>query len=251
MHLGLEKPCPPCRCALRSFSTNRDLTNANVLVTKNGAALDVSRIDDKMTRIDTLVWDMMTDMGELRAAGWAGRGIVYVWHASQPSIAWYPDNNNLMITPTTALTARRLSSPDILYSNFGDPLARPFVAYYQPITDIRYGVEIVDAGSSQVIASYNVTVFGVDGLAWSQLANLGRRPSPKFWGPTPYADAAAAVVAEARKGMSRNSALPSWATEGVATSLGALPGSAEGVPGPESASPMFTQAPTMPAQWGQ
>jgi hypothetical protein len=134
--------------------------------------------------------------------------------------------------------------------NYADSLGRPFMAYYQPLIDIRYGVEIVDAGSSQVIASYNVTVFGVDGLSWSQLANLGRRPSPEVWGPTPYADAAAAVVA-ARKGMSRNSALPSWATKGVATALGALPGSAEGVPGPESASPMFTQAPTMPAQWGQ
>jgi hypothetical protein len=60
------------------------LTNANVVVTKNGAAVDVSRIDDKMTRIDTLVWNMEADMGELRAAGWQGGGLCVARITFQP-----------------------------------------------------------------------------------------------------------------------------------------------------------------------
>jgi hypothetical protein len=128
----------------------------------------------------------------------------------------------------------------------------PFRSFYQPINDLTYKVKIVDAGSSQEIASYTVTVFGVGGLAFGPVANLGRHLSPQAWGTTPFAKAKAAVAAEARKGVAvRNSALPSWATQGVAAALGAFSGSAEDAQGPESASPMFPQAPTMPAQWGQ
>jgi hypothetical protein len=53
---------PSCVC--RSFSTSQDLIHATVSVTKNGAKLEVSRMDDKSTRKDTLVWSMEADAGE-------------------------------------------------------------------------------------------------------------------------------------------------------------------------------------------
>jgi hypothetical protein len=117
----------------------------------------------------------------------------------------------------------------------------PFRSFYQPVDDLRYEVNIIDAGTSEAIASYTVTVFGVDGLAFGLLANLGRRLSPTIPGPTPLANAKAPGGAAAK----------GHAHKGVAVGLGDSSSSATGSQGPRSAKPTFAPAPTIPAHWGQ
>jgi hypothetical protein len=115
----------------------------------------------------------------------------------------------------------------------------PFSLFYQPSTDIQYKVKIVYAGGSQAIASYTVTVIGVDGLAYGPVANLGRHSSPLVWGPKPLAKSKAGVAGK------------DPARTGEAVALGGSSSNAAGSRGSEGAEPTFAQAPTMPARWGQ
>jgi hypothetical protein len=90
------------------------------------------------------------------------------------------------------------------------------------IDDIVYGVT-VRGGDGQVVASYTVTVFGVDGLAFGPLAKLPRWLSVDVYGPN-----AAALAARKR-------------------AAGATAGSGM----PERPKPAFGAAPLAPEGWGQ
>jgi hypothetical protein len=230
------------------------LTNANVLVTYNGAAVDVSRIDDKKTRTDTLVWSMVYVESELWAASWKNEMMFLLLsavgflcvpkrlpHTTNMEKAHAPFHLANASQPQPPPTARR-PPPDVIQFTFAKSYQLPMLVFHQPLNDIVYGVKIVDADSSLVVASYNVTVIGVDGLSYGPLANVGRRLSLGIRGPTPFDTAKAAVAAEARKGVAARNGTAhnsAWATKAMAAQ------------GPRSASPMFPQAPTMPAQWGQ
>jgi hypothetical protein len=136
--------------------------------------------------------------------------------------------------PTTAAPTCPAIAPDTVAFTTRD-IRNQFVSFYQPVSDIRYEVKIVGAGSSQATASYTVTVFGVYGLAYGPLANLGRRLSPTIQGPTALAKANADAV-----------------SAGVADALGGMSGNAKGgSQGFQRAKPTFAPAPTIPAHWGQ
>jgi hypothetical protein len=144
---------------------------------------------------------------------------------------------------TLLLALQRARLPaDLWYFGYDD--TEPFKAYYQPIVDQIYTVQIIDTVRGQSLASYTVTVFGVDGLPYGPLANLGRRISSGAWGPSApgAARAAAAKVGEGLVDKKEGLRVPE--RKGVA---------AQGATVATSDTKRRTTplAPTMPEGWGQ